>query len=1486
MKKRSSRRYTMNLRLLLLTLAILAVTVPVSYLWYRHRVRQTANALLSRAEQLDREHDWAQSTSYYQRYLLVVAPEDPRATPAMVKMAEAFAKLEPNPSRLRRLNNLLYQTLGRAPDQHNLRLKLAENLLLMGALEDAEIEAKKLEKQAPKIAHAAGKVIALSVYARARVDGGMSIPSAVNKLKSASADLPADVELVSVAADALREHLTAVESENFDPATEADQMMDRLVDVNPQNVEALLARYRYRVRYKLVDADRDLEDALKVAPDNVDVLLLSALSARGSAATRDQRSKAKSLLRRAIELEPADSRGYLALATLLDQSGDRNAALELLQSGRVATENNFDLGLALANTQISAGKIEAAKQTHRELDAQSETFLVRLDPATRTQVENQLRLVQARVGLVDGSSQTSILQLQSILLESKASSGGRRSPEWVEATGLLAQAYVRAGQWDRASEHWGDLAEAFPGNTSVVCSAAEAYLRAGNPREAVELLDGLSQFAEVTSDMAVQLLQAHFALQMHRPAPDRNWSEFETALKVAKASAINRFEVVFAEANYYLVNGRQNEAAVKLLRDAEPQFPDQVQFWRNAARAYQELGETVDRQRALEKHRELATAVDQAALEAALLAREGKYAEAEKLLASLSTALQPAERRQIDRLRIETLAASNRLDEALQFLKELLEENPQDSALLPTGIDIALAVGDLTTAEKWESELRTATNDGPDAVYAKIRRMLLKYGDLSTAERQELGRSIIDLRGERQRWYPAVALAGRFAQLQGDSKQALADYELAIQLGDRRPFTLQQVFSLLYAYGRLDEAQGYLSQLTADQPADPSLGSIAVELAIRQDRPAEALELARQAVERFPEDAMRRVYLANLLMIYAQPEEAAQVLQEAVSKFTTDSQVWTALVTALARAGQIEEAQRTLTALVANSALPQEQRQFIAAQGYEILKQPAEAKKHYEMALEQQPQATVMRLKYAKFLASNDPSAARDQYELVLQQDPKNDAARRELAVHLAASGQEADWTRAMELLGAASNHSASDANTGDRLRALLLSRKGRTRAERIANCQAARKILLRLLETDAASPNDLNRLLIAQIYEQEAALSDDPTLLLAARDLLRQVVDQEPPSVEKFSLYIEFLLRHAKSPTASGGKESAREDVVADSDSMRETFLADAEAQIEELKGMPGSGTDGIEALSVALTASLLQAQGRDADATEYVANFAAREETKSDNQADPARRYLTIGRLYTAIGAHAEAEKWYRRVMESNSSAYVLVVQSLVAQGNRQAALELCLSISNGTPTPEVATVIANLMTVTDQPVVELPAARVALEAAIKEHAENIQLLQSRAVSRASRGEYDEAIADFRRIVKLDPNNALALNNLATLLAEKPNQRAEALEHVQRAIDIAGPQAALLDTQGTIFLKTGDSQQAIACLEEATAGGAADARYYLHLAAAYQQARRNPDAFRMLREARAFGLEKFVLTEDDRELLAVLDDQLHPPGHAVEKQ
>ncbi len=159
-----------------------------------------------------------------------------------------------------------------------------------------------------------------------------------------------------------------------------------------------------------------------------------------------------------------------------------------------------------------------------------------------------------------------------------------------------------------------------------------------------------------------------------------------------------------------------------------------------------------------------------------------------------------------------------------------------------------------------------------------------------------------------------------------------------------------------------------------------------------------------------------------------------------------------------------------------------------------------------------------------------------------------------------------------------------------------------------------------------------------------------------------------------------------------------------------------------------------------------------------------------KEDNDASDLvqrqRLYLSNGRLLTAVESHAEAEVWYRRLMDVAPNAYLLVVKSLVAQDRRADAVRFCLELSDGKPDAEMAKLMANLMTDTTGNSAGLAELQPAVDAALQEYGEDTQLLQAEAVMRYSQGKIDEAIQLFRQVVERDPQDAMALNNLATLI------------------------------------------------------------------------------------------------------------------------
>jgi tetratricopeptide (TPR) repeat protein len=109
---------------------------------------------------------------------------------------------------------------------------------------------------------------------------------------------------------------------------------------------------------------------------------------------------------------------------------------------------------------------------------------------------------------------------------------------------------------------------------------------------------------------------------------------------------------------------------------------------------------------------------------------------------------------------------------------------------------------------------------------------------------------------------------------------------------------------------------------------------------------------------------------------------------------------------------------------------------------------------------------------------------------------------------------------------------------------------------------------------------------------------------------------------------------------------------------------------------------------------------------------------------------------------------------------------------------------------------------------------------------------------------GQYEEAIARYRRILAINPDDPLALNNLAYALAVRTGRLEEALPLAEKANTLAPNAAALLDTLGWIHLLRGKGADAIRLLEQAVSRAPNAGEIRFHLATAYAEMGRPSDA------------------------------------------
>jgi len=117
-------------------------------------------------------------------------------------------------------------------------------------------------------------------------------------------------------------------------------------------------------------------------------------------------------------------------------------------------------------------------------------------------------------------------------------------------------------------------------------------------------------------------------------------------------------------------------------------------------------------------------------------------------------------------------------------------------------------------------------------------------------------------------------------------------------------------------------------------------------------------------------------------------------------------------------------------------------------------------------------------------------------------------------------------------------------------------------------------------------------------------------------------------------------------------------------------------------------------------------------------------------------------------------------------------------------------------------------------------------------------------------ARGDFDEAATRYRRVVDLEPDNAVALNNLAYLLADKKNAAAEAVPLAERAYRLSGEAPMVADTLGWAHYKTGDLAKAQLYLERAEKVVTSNVDILIHAATIHadlknlEQARADVDA------------------------------------------
>ena len=263
---------------------------------------------------------------------------------------------------------------------------------------------------------------------------------------------------------------------------------------------------------------------------------------------------------------------------------------------------------------------------------------------------------------------------------------------------------------------------------------------------------------------------------------------------------------------------------------------------------------------------------------------------------------------------------------------------------------------------------------------------------------------------------------------------------------------------------------------------------------------------------------------------------------------------------------------------------------------------------------------------------------------------------------------------------------------------------------------------------------------------------------------------------------------------------------------------------------------------------------------------------ELQAAGEVPPASRRLLLGHLAESLGLWAEAERWYRGVPVGTGNDMARLRQAGVLarmdRGDEALGLLRELQVDESADGQLRRDAYLHASVLSERAGDPVSAGR-ALDQGLAVFEDDPVLLYARALWHERGDRVEAALADLRRILDEDPEDAQALNAYGYTLGERRGDWAGALPYIERAYALAPESAPVLDSLGWALFRLGRASEALPLLQLAW-NRLKDAEIAAHLGEVLWAAGRADEA----REIWALGLG---IDPDNRALRRSL--QAHTP-------
>lgn len=1128
---------------------------------------------------------------------------------------------------------------------------------------------------------------------------------------------------------------------------------------------------------------------------------------------------------RALSLAPDEAVVLLESARIYAAQEKVDEARKLLQHGVEKHPDNVALHQSLTGLTVrKQGRPEALQTLEKGLENKPKDPTLLLSKAELLIDENRLeearfilgklrearvaepivRYLEARVKLSEGHWQEATQSFERV----RAQLNNFPAIAW-QADMLLGLCYLQSGDLDRMVAAYRRAITAKEDDPAPRLQLASALVQLGKLEEAQEECDQLTRRANCPDRAYALRARVALARTLRLASDKRDWAPVNAALDDAMKHQPDSMEVAIMRADALLGQDKTDQAR-QLLEQARDKYPDRSAPW-SALVLLAERTKGPDQSLALmdQAQKKLGDSADLRFLRIRYWSKR-RGQDAEKALAELARGL--GRFSQSDQVRLQAALAEAYLAlgdtvQAEKLWSALAEKQPENLRIRLFLFDLALLAGKEDRMEQLKKEIHAL--EGEAGVYwraCEVSQLLARARKGDKSGLPEVHARLAELAPRRARWSRVALLEADLNELEGDQDRALENYLKAIDLGEAQPTLVTRVVQMLLSRKRYADADNLTRKLQERSDLAAVMGRLAAETALATGDKERALDLARQTLSPQGKDYRELLWYCRFLMALDRRAETEKQLERAIEVGAQAPEAWLTFIEFLARTDQKDRADAMLQE--AQKKVPADQVALTLARGYEVLDQTVLADQQFRAAVAARPDDPATLRIAAHFYARRGQFAMAETHLrklLTLKGEGASENAawaRRQLAIGLAAQG---GYERFQEAISLIDQNLRTSATIEDR----------RTKARILAIRPSYHKEAIALLESTRpqAAFTQEELMLLAQLYRTQRDWAKEKQQVQAAL-----AMDAKNPNYVAF--YVGELLTH-------GDKDEAQ---------VWQTTL-------DKLQPRAFATT--------ALKARLLHARGQDDQAVRLLRDYAA---------AIGEDQYVTVAATLEQIGQLAPAEELYRRSAGSpkHADTVLSLIAFLVRQGKMGEALEL-LDKAWDNYRPE-AVALASLTLLQQAQLTPQQWQRILqrVQEALKKSPQNTTLLSCEALIRDfHQGHPGEAIPIYREILNREPNDYRTLNNLAMLVSLHEQKHGEALELINRALAITGPEGALLDTRGLIYYRSGRFDQAIRDLEEAVAIEPSPYRYF-HLAQARLAAQDRKGAVAARDRAQSLGLKQ----------------------------